>query len=530
MGRLSRRSMVAMVVVAAVGLASCGDDNDAGGGAGAEVESITWAVQSPIQSMDVAKASDVPTLRAQSAVFDRVLSIGDDGVAQPWIATSFEWSDPLTMVLKIRDDVKFWDGTAMTSDDVAFSISRHVGPESTSINAFLFAQVSAVEATDATTVTITMVAPDPSLPSKLAVFAQVHQKAYAEAAGDALGGPEQPGMGTGPYSITSYSSADGAVLTRNDAYWAGTPKITTIEFKVIGDPETARLALSSGEIDGYFDVPLIATRQWDEVENATMTYTAGAYNDFLAMDVTRAPFDDVNVRTAIAHLIDREGLLGALFNERATVAPSIIPGIQMTSTFGVDGAADIYAVVPAVPEFSIDKAREALAKSASPDGFTVELAVDTSQPWMSPLAQHLAENAAEIGITIDVQQVSAADWGAGLMDPAASPLQLVAFGAPTPWAGGLVPVLLGSTAGFGVARYGSEDVDALVGTIAGATTVDELRQPLTDLLARINVDLPYIPLFDEQVAVALSNDFVWDGGYSYYALAQAWPLQVGGAG
>lgn len=552
MGRLSRRSAIAIALVAAVGLASCGGDDDGGsaggdttaasgatdttaagddaGGAAGEAERMVWAIQSPIQSMDNAKAGDVPTLRAQSAVFDRVLSIDADGVVQPWIASAFEWSDPLTLVLTIRDDVTFWDGTPMTAEDVAFSISRHVGPDTTSFQAIAFASVASVEVTDPATVTLTLAFPDQGLPAQLAVAAQVHQKAYAEAAGEALGGPEQPGMGTGPFTISSYSSADGAVLTRNDSYWAGTPKIGEIEFKVIGDPDTARLAMDSGEIDGYFDVPLIATRQWDELGNATMTYTVGAYNDFLAMDTSRAPFDDVNVRTAIAHLIDRENLLGPLFNGRATVARTVVPAIQMEATFGADGAEALYGAIPAIPSFSIDAAREALAASASPDGFTVELLVDTSQPWMSPLAQHLAENAAEIGITVDVKQVSAADWGAALLDPAASPLKLVALGAATPWAAELVPVIIGSTAGFPLAAYGDDEVDALVGQVAAATTVDELRQPLQDVLARANADLPYVPLFDEQVATAISNDFVWEDGYNYYALAQAWPLQVGAAG
>jgi len=531
----TRRSAIALAVVAAMGIAACGGDDDSsggggGGGAGVEVDKMVWAIQSPVQSMDPAIVADVPTLRAQTAAFDRVLSIDNNGVVQPWIASKFDTSDPLKLVLTIRDDVKFWDGTAMTVDDVVYSIARHVGPDSTSMQSFNFAVVTSVEATDASTVTITLSAADPGLPAKLSVWAQVRQQKYDEAAGEAAGGSDKPGMGTGPYSITSYSSADGVKLTRNDNYWAGKPKVKELEFKVIGDPDTARLALSSGEIDGFFDVPLIATRQWDELENGTMTYVVGAYNDFLSMNLTRAPFDDVNARIAIGHLIDRAGLLGPLFNGKATVAQSVVPAIQMTGTFGDDGAKKMYEAIGALPEFSIDKAKEALAKSATPDGFTLDLAVDTSQPWMSPLAQHLAENAKQVGITINVKQVSAADWGAGLLDPAGSPLQLVALAAGTPWAGELPPLIFGTTAGFPLAGYGDEAIDGYVGQIAQAATVDQLRQPLQDLLKGATADLPYLPLFDEQVATAISNKFVWEGGYSYYALSQAWPLQLGGAG
>jgi peptide/nickel transport system substrate-binding protein len=536
MTMLTKRSSIALAMIVSLVLGACGSDNDTtspdtsgSAAAGVEVDKMVWGIQSPPASMDIAKAGDVPTQRVQTAAFDRLLITDDTGAVQPWIATKFENPDPLTWVFTIRDDVKFWDGTPLTSEDVAYSIARHTG-DSTSIQAYLFGLVTDVKATDATTVTVTLSAADPSLLANLALYAQIHQKRYDEEAGDALGGPDKPGMGTGPYSITSFSSADGATLTRNDAYWAGRPKVKTLEFKAISDPDTARLAMSSGEIDGFFDVPLIATRQWDQLGNATMTYVQGAYNDMLSMDTTRAPFDDVNVRVAMAHLIDRDALLGPLFNGRASTAFTIVPAIQFTSSLGDDGAKQFYGDLTPFPEFSIDKAKEALAKSASPDGFTVDLPVDTTQPWMSPLAQNLAENAKQLGITINVKQVSSADWGAGLTDPSASPLQLVALGAGTSWPNELTGIMFGTNGGFNTARYGNAALDALMDKANAASTLDDLMPPLTDALKMASDDLPYLPLFDEQVAIAISDEFVWEGGYSYWSLGQAWPLRLGGAG
>jgi peptide/nickel transport system substrate-binding protein len=498
--------------------------------AAGEVDRMVWAIQSPPLSMDSALASDIPTRRVQTAAFEGLLVLANDGTVQPGVASSFENPDPLTWVFTIRDDVTFWDGTLLTIDDVRFSWSRHVGPDSTSGVAYNFANVAGIEATDAATLTVRLTAPEPGLAVKAALWVQIMQKAYAEAAGDALGGPDKPGMGTGPFSITSYSSADGALLDRYDGYWGGAAKVRQIEFKVIGDPDTARLAIDSGEIDGYFDVPLIATRQWDDLGSTTMTYVTGAYNDMLTMDVTSAPFDDPNARLALAHLIDRDGLLGPLFNGRATTAFTVVPATQVTSTLGEDGAAALYANLPALPGFSIDDAKAALAKSATPDGFEVDLPVDTSQPWMSPLAQSLAQNAAEVGITINVKAVAPADWIAGLTSGDGGPLQLLALGAGTTWPAEVPPLITGSTAPFNVAKYLSAEIDATIGEVVAATTIDELMPPLTTLLTSIGDDLPYLPLFDEQTAVAISNDFAWDGGYSYWAIGQPWPLRLGAAG
>lgn len=536
MPRLAKWSTIGIGLLAAALLAGCsGGSSDSATSAsssaapagGGEIETMTWAIQSPVMSMDIAKDLVLPSQRAQGAAFDRVLTQDDEGNVIPSV-TSYTAPDPQTIVLTVRDDVTFWDGTPLTAEDVAYSISRHVGPDSTSLAAGYFGTVESVEVTDPKTVTVKLVAPDASMPVKLAVFAQVRQQAYDEAAGEAAGGPEKPGMGTGPYSIASYSSADGLVLTRNDAYWGGAPKAKELKIVSIEDPETARLAMSSGEIDGFFDIPLIATRQWDELDNATMAYVDGAYIDYLVMDTTRAPFDDINVRTAMAHLLDRPALAQPLFNGRATVATSIVPEVQMTATYPSDAAA-IIAALPAVPEFSIEKAKEALAKSASPDGFTVDLPVDTTQPWMSPLGQNLAETAKQIGITINVKPVSAADWGAGLMDPAGSPLQLLAMSGPTTWAGELPPVLVGETAPVNVAKYATPEVNELAAAVAVATTPEELKQPLTGLLGNVNTNLPYVPLFNEQVAVAIGNDLVWDGGFSYFSVAQPWPMKISGA-
>lgn len=540
MARLAKWSTLGVGLVAAALLAGCsGGGSDASSSSasdaasssaatgGGDIETMTWAVPSAVMSMDSAVDPNLPSVRTQSTAFDRVLAQDNEGNIVPSV-TSFETPDPQTIVLTLRDDVKFWDGTPLTAEDVAYSINRHVGPDSTSLQAQFFGTVESVEVTDPKTVTIKLLAPDPAMPTKLAVFAFVRQQAYDEAAGEAAGGPEKPGMGTGPYSIVSYSSADGVVFARNDAYWGGVPKAKEIKVVTIEDPETARLAMSSGEINGFFDVPLIATRQWDELDNATMSYVNGGYMDYLVMDTSRAPFDDVNARLAIAHLLDRAALAQPLFNGRAVAATSLVPEVQMTTTFGSEAGAVTAAFAP-IPEFSIEKAKEALTKSATPDGFALDLAVDTTQPWMSPLAQNLAEAAKQIGITITVKPVSAADWVAGFSDPAASPLQLLSVAAPTTWAGELPPVMVGEAAPLNIAKYATPEANELAGAIAVATTSAELKEPLIALMSDVNTNVPYVSLFNEQVAVAIGNTLVWDGGYSYFAPGQVWPMNISGA-
>ncbi|MFJ7217802.1 ABC transporter substrate-binding protein [Amycolatopsis sp. NPDC098790] len=522
--------ITALALGAALALTAC-----AGGGAGKtstaaatgnEVAKVTIGVQSPPRSMDIAHASDYPSERAIDAAFDRVLALDNAGKVVPWLAESWQNPDPLTYVFTLRQGVTFWDGSPLTADDVVFSLQRHLDPKLGSEVAGKFADVKAIAATDGRTVTVTLGKPSASFLYNAAIQWTVLEKKYAEAAGADLGTPAKPGMGTGPYSIDSYSSSDGVTLTRFDGYWGAKPKIKTLVIKAIADPEAARLALLSHDIDGYFDVPLIASRKYDKLDGVSMTYADGSYVDLLSMNAKVAPFDDPKVREALAHLVDRQGLNGPLFNERAKLSTSIVPAGQLEARLGAAGAKSVLDKLPKVPAFDVAAAKAALAASGHPGGFTATVNVDKSQPWMLPLAQNLAENAKQLGITITPNAVSSATWATGLSAKDRGPLQLVALGATSPDIAVLPGLILGD-GGSNVSQLTSPELVDQLATLRGTTDPAKVAAAVEPVLAAPLSSLAYLPLFDEQAAFALNKDLVWaDGGYSTWSLGQVWPLSI----
>ena len=487
------------------------------------IDSITAAIQSPIQAMDSLKASDIPTRRALVLAYDRVLTQDNQGQLQPMIAESWANPTPTTFTYTIRSDAKFWDGSPVTAEDVAYSGQRIVDTAGAAPIAAGWASVKSVTASG-NIVTVTLNQPDNTFAFRAALDWFVVQKAYSEAAGDDLGSPSKPGMGSGPYKVTSYSASEGATFDLTGTYWGEEPLVKQVKIVIIPDPETARLAMVQGDVDVYFDVPLLATRQFDKASEIGMSYVTGGYNDMLSMRTTTKPFDDLNVRTAMAYLSDTAGLTQTLFNGRATEAKSIVPAIQISSTINDQAKEDaFYAGLPAIPSFDIAKAKEFLAKSSVPEGFTVDLPVDSSQPWMSPYAQNLAQNAKEVGITINVKNVSSGDWGAGWTDPNASPLQLLALGAGTPSPSELPPVLLGF---LNVSQYSTPELTTQVDALAAAPTAAETIPLLTPVLTEINSQLNYVPLYDEQTPLALGKAYVWQNGYSYWAIGQTWAQSI----
>ena len=327
------------------------------------IDSITAAIQSPIQAMDILKASDVPSRRALTLVYDRVLTQDNQGQLQPMIAESWANPTPTTLTYTIRSDAKFWDGSPVTAEDVAYSGQRIVDGIGTAAVAAGWAQVKSVTASG-NTVTVTLSQPDNGFAFRAAIDWFVVQKKYSEEAGADLGSPSKPGMGSGPYKVTSYSASEGATFDLTGTYWGDEPVVKQVNFVIIPDPETARLAMVQGDVDVYFDVPLIATRQYDKASEINMSYVTGGYNDMLSMRTTTKPFDDLNVRTAMAYLSDTVGLTEPLFNGKATVARSIVPAIQISSTINDPAKeGEFYAALPAIPSFDIAKAKEFMAKS-----------------------------------------------------------------------------------------------------------------------------------------------------------------------
>ena len=143
---------------------------------------------------------------------------------------------------------------------------------------------------------------------------------------------------------------------------------------------------------------------------------------------------------------------------------------------------------------------------------------------MSPYAQNLAQNAKEVGITINVKNVSSGDWGAGLSDPNASPLQLVALGAGTPSPSELPPVILGTI--FNPSGFTTPELTTQLTALAAAPTTAETIPLLTPVLTTANSQLPYVPLYDEQTPLALGKAYVWQNGYSYWAIGQTWAQSI----
>ncbi|MBA2381316.1 MAG: ABC transporter substrate-binding protein, partial [Chloroflexi bacterium] len=184
--------------------------------------SITVAVEGEPASMDPAFDYDFVSGLAVGSVTEPLLKFCEkDTKLCPNLAESWEVSaDGITYTLKIRQGVKFHDGSAMTVDDVVFSLNRIRDPKLASYVGWMLANVADVKAPDASTVVVTLSKPDALFEYALAATAaHVVSKKFVEASGDKYGKPEVGSIGTGPFKFVEWKSGDHQKVARFDDYW-----------------------------------------------------------------------------------------------------------------------------------------------------------------------------------------------------------------------------------------------------------------------------------------------------------------------
>src|SRR5262245_53756760 len=246
------------------------------------------------------------------AVFDRFVQQDRQLKYQPQIVESWAWGpDKMTMDLKIRQGVKFHDGSDLTAEDVAFSMERL---KEVSIYKAIYAKVKEYQVKDKATMHLAFERFDPSFPRWMGFLASfVIPKAYFTKLGpdDKTRGEEfsRKPIGSGPYRVVSFTPGSTLVLEAFDRYWKGAPPIKRAVFKMVTDP-TARVAeLLAGGADIGSEVPVEEFARLSGQPGLKGAKSTVADMAQIFLNPRFAPFQKEEVRLAVHHAIDKKTLV-----------------------------------------------------------------------------------------------------------------------------------------------------------------------------------------------------------------------------
>jgi len=238
-------------------------------------------------------------------IFEGLTRFNSNGAIIPALAKSWDISeDGLTYTFTLNSGVKFHDGTDMDAADVKFSLERAMAEDSTNAQKALFADIASVEAKDATTVVVTLSQPNGSF-----LFNMAWGDAVIVAPESAADNGTNP-IGTGPFTFVDWAQGDKVVLAKNPDYWGAEVALENVTFKFISDPSAAFAAMMAQDVDAFPNFPASETLPQFEADPRFKVIVGATEGEtILSTNNQSPPLDDVRVRHAIAHAINRQDII-----------------------------------------------------------------------------------------------------------------------------------------------------------------------------------------------------------------------------
>lgn len=358
-------------------------------------DSITVAIQLEPPNLDpTGGAAQAIDSVVYANIFEGLTRFAADGAIIPGLAESWAVSaDGLTYLFTLHDGVTFHDGTTMDAEDVKFSLDRARAEDSTNAQKGLFSGISDVTVVDPLTVQITLNQPNGNFPFNLA---------WGDAvivAPESIENIATNPVGTGPFTFTEWAQGDRIELTRNADYWGNPAALGSATFRFISDPTAAFAAVMAEDVDAFVGFPApenLPQFQADPRFQVLIGNTEG--ETILSTNNKMPPFDNVLVREAVAHAIDRQAIIdGAMFGLGTPIGTHFAPHHPD------------YLDMIGNSEYDPEKARALLAEAGFPDGFTTTLKLPPPS-YARRGGEIIAAQLRDVGIQTEITNLEWAQW------------------------------------------------------------------------------------------------------------------------
>lgn len=349
-------------------------------------DTLIWAQGADVTSMDPHQGKETPAVEVTDQIFDTLFVVNlETNELEGQICESWEQTDETTYVFKIRQGIKFHDGTELTAEDVKFSLDRAANSSSVSYVADFQDEVTII---DDYTVQMTTDAPyAPALRNLSVPFTAIVPKHLVEADEEAWA--LNP-VGSGPYKFVEWNQGDSVKLEAFDDYYAGKAATQNLIMKVIPEAAQRTIALETGEIDIAYDILVNDLEKVASNEDLVLFDAPSLTCYYISMNMNKAPFDNQLVRQAINYAIDRELIVETIACGSGQAADAIIA----PAVFGYSDPGDY--------EYNPEKARELLAEAGYENGFETSIWVNDNQTRIE-VCQVIQAMLMDVGITCSVE-------------------------------------------------------------------------------------------------------------------------------
>ena len=255
-------------------------------------------------------------------VYESLTTVNESGEVLPALATDWQVSaDGLEYTFNLRQNVEFHDGSAFDSEDVLFSFERAMAEDSVNPTKKIFKPIENVSAPSSHSVVIKLKKKDAFF-----LFNMAKGDASIVASESSTSNNEKP-VGTGPFIFEDWKRGDRLVLIKNNNWHdANSVSLEKVEFRFISDAAAATAAMMAEELDAFpgFPAPeLLEQFEADPRFNVTTGSTEGEV--ILAFNNNKSPFDNLDIRRALSHAINRDEIIDGAMYGRAVPIGSFYP-------------------------------------------------------------------------------------------------------------------------------------------------------------------------------------------------------------
>lgn len=473
-----------------------------------------------------------PAIPVSANIFDGLVRYDESGRPLPQLAQSWDVSaDQKTITFNLRKDVLWHDGKPFTSADVQYTVMEVLkkthprGPATLS-------RVVAVDTPDAHTAVFRLSAPSPIIWSVLdgAESTILPRHLYAGTEPGSNPWNTKP-IGTGPFVFKEWVRGSHILLERNPNYWdKGKPYLDKLIFKIIPDATARAAALESGEVLLAYNTPVAESDVPRLSKNKNLVIDTSAYDSsapmyFFDFNMRRAPFQDIRVRRAFAHAIDRQALAKVVWHGLATPATSPVPSV--VKAFHQPGLPQY--------EYDVDKANKLLDEAGlKRDKNGIRLRITHTPAAYGQAYQRAAElmkqQLRKVGVEMTLQTYDLptyvrktfgeydfdthSAWYSSFPDPAIGVTRRF-------WSKNIKP----GTASSNASGYSDPQMDALIEAINAETDANARKQRIVEMQKRAQEEIPSINLLEQKFFLVHSRKVqgLRPGPYrSSQSLADAW--------
>ncbi len=445
---------------------------------------IQIALTQDILSFDPMQTSDIFSEAVLRCIYTSLYDFDDDLNLRPKLVKSEKVLDEKSWQIEIHNNVKFHDGSPLTTDDVIFSIERAMQGGRTQK---LLEMVESVKKIDNANFIISAKEPFPNL---LSLFAKAETSIVSKKAAETPGYDFSKPIGAGPFKLLSRAEGSNIKLERFDDYFKDKAASKYVDFVVITTEQDRTAAFLNGDVDILFSVSAYDCDKLKLSPNVKLLQSPSTKIEYLSLNNNHPPLDDPKVRLAISCAIDREKIATGVYHGYATPSSSLIPK-------GLSG----YLEAPV--SYDPQRAKQLLKEAGMEDGFEFTvIAIDTIR---KNTLEYIKLDLAEIGIKLNYNLITMKE-AVDTMNAGEHDSILVGW-AYSSDPNSVLPLVLGTGSGktMNSSNYSNAEVDALISSARQEVDPSAREELYAKINSVVSNDAPIVVLLNPMVLSAARN-------------------------